>query len=125
MSAFAAPLGVLVIAGAIALALGDGAARKTVMVCATTVAAAWIVARIGTGMGDLSSLVSREGMGEYVSPLLKGVGITWATALTSLALGQLGEAAAAHTAELVGAAELCVIALPLASKLVTCALALV
>ena len=125
MSDIAAPLGVLALAGAISLTLGEGKTRRTIMLSAAIISATWIAARLASGVSGVSALAEREGMSEYVTPLLKGVGIVWATAITSLALGELGESGAAKTAELVGAAELCVIALPRALKLVSAALGLV
>ena len=125
MSGIAAPLGVLAVAGAVALALGEGKARRAVMLTAALIAAGWIAARLAVGTDEIRSLARREGIGEYVTPLVKGVGITWATSITALALGELGESGAARTAELVGAVQLCALAIPLASKLVSSALSLV
>ena len=125
MSEIAAPLGILAVAGAIALALGEGAPRRAVMLSAAVIAAGWIVGRLAFGASAIGSLAEREGTGEYVAPLVKGVGIAWATAITSLILGELGENGAARIAQLVGAAELCVLAIPLASRLVSSALSLV
>ena len=125
MSGVAAPLGVLAVAGAISLALGEGRARRAVMLSAAIIASLWIAARLSVGADEIKALVSRDGIGEYVAPLLKGVGIAWATAITAIALGELGEPGAARTAELVGAVELCALAIPLASKLVSSALSLV
>ena len=125
MTQIAAPLGVLAVAGAVSLALGEGAARRAVMLTAAIISAGWIVARLASLTGEITGLASGEGMSEYVTPLIKGVGISWATAITALALGEIGENGAAHAAELVGAAELCVIAIPLAVKLVSLALGLV
>ena len=125
MSGIAAPLGILAVAGAVALALGEGMPRRAVMLSAAVIAAGWIVARLAVGANAISQFAEREGTGEYVAPLVKGVGIAWATALTSLILGELGEKGAADVARLAGAAELCVLAIPLASKLVASALSLV
>ena len=125
MTGIAAPLGVLAVAGAVALALGEGKARRAVMLTAALIAAGWITARLAVGTDEIRSLARREGIGEYVTPLVKGVGITWATSITALALGELGESGAARTAELVGAVQLCALAIPLASKLVSSALSLV
>ena len=125
MTGIAAPLGVLAVAGAVALALGEGKARRAVMLTAALIAAGWIAARLAVGTDEIRSLARSEGIGEYVTPLVKGVGITWATSITALALGELGESGAARTAELVGAVQLCALAIPLASKLVSSALSLV
>lgn len=125
MSAFAAPLGLLAIAGAISLALGEGRARRGVMLTAAIIASGWALSRLSPGADAIAALGSEGEAGEYVSAIVKGVGISWATAITALFLGELGEAGGARAAQLVGAAELCALAIPLAMKLISSALSLV
>lgn len=125
MKGFLAPLGVLVIATVVSLAVGEGNARRAVLLSGGLAAAVWIVGRIASPASGLFGIAEQEGLGEAVRPLLKGVGIAWATAITSLALRELGAPNVASYAELVGAAELIVLVFPLMSELLSLALSLV
>ena len=125
MKGFLAPLGVLVIATVVSLVVGEGNTRRAVLLSGGIAAAVWIVGRIAVLSPVLSEFASREGLGETIRPLQKGVGIAWATAITSLSLRELGATNAASYAELVGAAELIVLAFPLMSELLSLALSLV
>lgn len=125
MKGFLAPLGVLVIATVVSLVVGEGNTRRVVLLSGGIAAAVWIVGRIAVPSSALAEFVSREGLGDMIKPLQKGVGIAWATAITSLSLRELGAPNAASYAELVGAAELTVLAFPLMSELLSLALSLV
>ncbi len=125
MKGFLAPLGVLVIATVVSLVVGEGNTRRAVLLSGGIAAAVWIVGRIAVPSEQLSAIVSEEGLGEAVKPLQKGIGIAWVTAITSLSLRELGAPNAASYAELVGAAELIVVAFPLMSELLSLALSLV
>lgn len=125
MKSFLAPLGVLVIATVVSLVVGEGNTRRAVLLSGGIAAAVWIVGRIALPSSALSDFVSSEGLSEAVKPLQKGVGIAWVTAITSLSLRELGAPNAASYAELVGAAELIVLAFPLMSELLSLALSMV
>ena len=124
MTDWLAPLGILVIAGVISAVIGEGNAHRGVILCAGVISAVWIVRRMSAPAAKIAALAGDSG-GEYITPLVKGVGIAWAAWLVSLALREMGEANAASVAELVGAAELVVIASPFVVRLVTTALSLV
>ena len=124
MTGWLGALGVLVLAGALSTVVGDKAARRGVLLCGGITAAAWTVRRLFDPTSQLISLAG-ESAGEYLTPLLKGVGIAWAAWLVSLVLRELGASNAASVAELVGAAELAVIAAPFLVRLVSAALSLV
>lgn len=125
MKGFLAPLGVLVIATVVSLVVGEGNTRRAVLLSGGIAAAVWIVGRIAAPSSELAGIAANEGLGDALKPLQKGVGIAWATAITSLALRELGSPNIASYAELVGAAELIVLAFPLVSELLSLALSLV
>ena len=124
MSDWLAPLGVLILAGVIGASLGEGNARRGVFICAGLVSAAWAIRRVSAPASELAALAGSDAS-QYVAPLLKGIAVAWAAWLASLALKELGAANAASVAELIGAAELAVIAAPLFVRLVSSALSLV
>ena len=124
MTDWLAPLGVLILAGAISAAIGDTNARRFVLICAGLLAAGWTLRRLSAPVGELTALIERGG-GEFVTPLVKGIAVAWAAWLASLVLRELGAANAASVAELVGAAQIAVLAAPFVARLVSAALALV
>ena len=124
MSDWLAPLGVLILAGALGALVGEGNARRAVFICAALIAAVWALRRIAAPAADIAALADGS-ESQYVTPLIKGIGVAWAAWLASLALRELGSQSAASVAELVGAAELAAIAAPMVARLVSAALALV
>ena len=124
MTSWLAPIGVLVLGGVISTALGETNARRGVLVCAILIAAAWAICRLADPVKQIVSLGDGHG-GEYLTPVLKGLGIAWTAWLFSLALRELGAENAASVAQLVGAAEIAVIASGFVVRLVSTALALV